>query len=369
MLHFITGSRGDAGIMFPDGTLQTTATLLNPNVITESNRTAVGLNSLINNTSGTGNTAAGSHALWQNTVGFSNTAFGQVSLANNTGGSSNTNGTDDVFVRDLQASTTTLVSVNSAGTDSGNGLSFFPAISADGRFVVFGSISSDLVATDTNGFGDVFVRDLQMGTTTLVSINNAGNDSGNSGSGFPVISADGRFVAFLSYASDLVATDTNGNSDVFVSSLNTYYSVAIDIMPRNCPNKFYINCKWYKILIVSILGTDTFDVGDIDKSTVRLEGIAPVRIKARDVAAPSALEPCDCEALPGDTYEDLVLYFKMQDIIDALGDVNNGDEIPLTLTAILKDGTEIEGSDCVLIETKKWGWKEWKKLLRKFNNQ
>ena len=130
-----------------------------------------------------------------------------------------TNGESDVFVRDLQTGTITLVSVNGAGTDSGNRGSSSPLLSADGRFVAFGSIASDLVATDTNGNQDVFVRNLQTGTTTLVSVNRAGTDSGNNGSFDPVISADGRFVAFFSEASDLVATDTNGSLDVFVRNL------------------------------------------------------------------------------------------------------------------------------------------------------
>jgi Tol biopolymer transport system component len=140
-----------------------------------------------------------------------------------------TNGTADVFVRDLQTGTTTLVSVNRTGTNSGNHLSFlmpsplFSSISTDGRFVAFMSQSSDLVMTDTNagfptldGQGDVFVRDLQTGTTTLVSVNREGTDSGNVGSEWLSLSADGRFVAFQSSASDLVATDTNGTIDVFV---------------------------------------------------------------------------------------------------------------------------------------------------------
>ena len=128
-----------------------------------------------------------------------------------------TNGRADMFVRDLQKRTTTLASVNRGGTDSANSGSFgSPALSADGRFVAFTSTASDLVATDTNGESDVFVRDLQTGTITLVSVNGAGTDSGNRGSSSPLLSADGRFVAFGSIASDLVATDTNGNQDVFV---------------------------------------------------------------------------------------------------------------------------------------------------------
>src|SRR5713101_8096482 len=116
---------------------------------------------------------------------------------------------------------TTLVSVNSAGTDSGNSFSGSSVISADGRVVAFASFASDLVANDTNGTLDVFVRDLKTGTTTLVSINSAGTGSGNIFSDLPVLSADGRAVAFESFASDLVANDTNGKEDVFVRDLKT----------------------------------------------------------------------------------------------------------------------------------------------------
>ena len=130
-----------------------------------------------------------------------------------------TNGQNDVFVRDLQAGTTKLVSVNQAGTNSGNGLSLDPRISANGRFVAFSSRANDLVATDTND--DVFVRDLQTGTTTLASVNRTGTDGGNDGSGYSVLSADGRFVLFVSAASDLVATDTNGQNDLYVAQITT----------------------------------------------------------------------------------------------------------------------------------------------------
>ena len=74
------------------------------------------------------------------------------------------------------------MSVNRFGTGSGNSGSRDPRISADGRFVAFDSAASDLVANDTNGTNDVFVRDLQLGTTTLVSVNRFGTGSGNSGS-------------------------------------------------------------------------------------------------------------------------------------------------------------------------------------------
>jgi Tol biopolymer transport system component len=108
-----------------------------------------------------------------------------------------------------------LISINSAGTDSGNGVSTAgicflnqQCVSADGRFVVFGSLASDLVTTDTNGAQDVFVRDRLLGTTTLISVNSAGTDSGNAASRFPILSADGTRVAFFSTATDLVTTPT-----------------------------------------------------------------------------------------------------------------------------------------------------------------
>ncbi len=133
--------------------------------------------------------------------------------------STDTNGSSDIYVRDLVAGTTTLVSVNGAGTDSGNSGSFSPVISANGQLVAFFSSASNLGPTDTNGSSDIYVRDLVAGTTTLVSVNGDGSDSGNSGSSFPVISADGRLVAFESYASDLWPTDTNNSPDIYVRDL------------------------------------------------------------------------------------------------------------------------------------------------------
>ena len=100
--------------------------------------------------------------------------------------------------------------MNSAGTGSGNSDSPFrfadsPSVlvSADGRYVVFSSTASDLVANDNNGALDVFERDLLTGTTSLVSVNSAGTGSGNNESDDPRVSADGRFVLFESFAGDL----------------------------------------------------------------------------------------------------------------------------------------------------------------------
>jgi Tol biopolymer transport system component len=125
-----------------------------------------------------------------------------------------TNGRDDVFVHDRASGTTVLVSVDSSGV-VGNANSFSPAISGDGRFVVFTSFASNLVANDNNGETDVFLRDLASGTTELVSVDSAGNQ-GDGGCLYSSVSFDGQFIAFESGSTNLVAGDTNGCDDVFV---------------------------------------------------------------------------------------------------------------------------------------------------------
>lgn len=141
-----------------------------------------------------------------------------------------TNNIVDLFVRDLSTRTTALVSANDSGTDGGNGGASFPVISADGTRVAFESHSSDLGPGDTNGTADVYLRDLTTGTTTLMSVNDSGTDSGNDGSILPIISADGTRVAFSSRASDLVRNDTNGLLDAFVSPVIAPATVIADIM-------------------------------------------------------------------------------------------------------------------------------------------
>lgn len=133
--------------------------------------------------------------------------------------SGDTNDGTDVFVRDRAAGTTTRVSVRSDGSqaaDSGTGVRV--DVSRDGRFVVFSSIAADLVPGDANGVSDVFLHDRVFGTTTRISLNTIDGDP-NGPSHNPVISADGRFVAFDSAATNLVLSDSNGVSDVFVRVL------------------------------------------------------------------------------------------------------------------------------------------------------
>jgi len=139
-----------------------------------------------------------------------------------------TNGVTDVFVRDRATGETTRVSIDSNGMQ-GNGGSYYPSISADGRFVAFQSDASNLVPGDTNGHTDIFVCDRQSGTTERVSVATNGAQ-GDDACGHASISADGRFVAYYSYSSNLVPGDTNSSSDVFLrdrlSGVTTRVSVS-----------------------------------------------------------------------------------------------------------------------------------------------
>ncbi len=133
----------------------------------------------------------------------------------------------DVYVRDLTANTTSLVSIDQLGVGA-VGSSFGSSISADGRYVAFASLSSAIVAPDTNGAYDVFVRDTTSGTTVLASVDTLGNQA-NAVSGDPAISPDGRFVAYFSNATNLVANDTNGRRDVFVHDLVTGETTRVSV--------------------------------------------------------------------------------------------------------------------------------------------
>jgi Tol biopolymer transport system component len=121
-----------------------------------------------------------------------------------------------VFVRDLRTSTTTWVSPSALGTEGDSAVgSLMSVISGNGRYVSFMSTAANLVAGDTNGVEDVFVRDLRAGITTRASVSRSGIQA-NAASRLPQISADGRYITFFSYASNLVAADTNQEADVFV---------------------------------------------------------------------------------------------------------------------------------------------------------
>lgn len=144
--------------------------------------------------------------------------------------SGDTNETSDVFIHDTQPAQTVRVSVASDGTQ-GNGYSFLPSISADGRYVAFVSRASNLASGDTNDLADIFLHDTQTNQITRISIASDGTQ-GNGESWAPAVSADGRYVAFQTDANNLVDGDTNAATDIFVRDTQanqiTRVSVASD---------------------------------------------------------------------------------------------------------------------------------------------
>jgi len=125
-----------------------------------------------------------------------------------------TNSVNDIFVYDRQDDVMTRASVSSEGTEA-NGNNIYPTISADGRYVAFGSNATNLLDTEASTFSDIYMRDLQAGTTHRLSVASDGAEA-NSNSYKSALSADGRYVAFQSAAGNLVESDNNGNEDIFV---------------------------------------------------------------------------------------------------------------------------------------------------------
>ena len=125
------------------------------------------------------------------------------------------------FVRPVLSDVISRVSTTSSGFQTANGSNFNSQISADGRYVVFASDATNVVSGDSNNKTDIFRKDLQTGTIVLVSAQADGMPIADEGSSGPQISADGRYVLFKSDATNLVAGDTNGNTDIFRKDLLT----------------------------------------------------------------------------------------------------------------------------------------------------
>ena len=165
-----------------------------------------------------GNATGGNHSLSMSSNGrfvtFSSSATDHVPAGGDTNGP-----TYDIYLRDTQNNTTKLVSTSASGQTNGN--CYTNAVSNDGNYVVFVSYGTNLVTgvTDSNASGDIFLKNMLTGVVTLVS--KVGTTAGNGQSFNPTMSDDGRFVAYTSDASDLVTGDTNGKADVFVWDRDT----------------------------------------------------------------------------------------------------------------------------------------------------
>ena len=192
------------------------------------------------------------------------------------------NQTVDIFIRDRLAGTTERASITGRKTEA-NGESSHPAISPDGRFISFSSYAENLVADDTNFTNDVFVRDRQAGTTERISVSSAGTQADN-GSDRSAISADGRFVAFVSSASNLVPGDNDGASDVYLRDRQAGTTEGVSVVPVEFGNtssspaisadgRFVAFDSWESGLVPGDTN-NSFDVFVRDRATGTLERVS-----------------------------------------------------------------------------------------------
>lgn len=180
------------------------------------------------------------------------------------------NGQRDVFLRDRRNSLTTLVSYANSGLQS-TAPSLSPDVSANGRYVVFSTTSANMTNGDTNGVSDIFLRDLLLSITSRVSVSTAGALA-DGPSSFPSVSADGRMIAFESTATNLVAGDTNGVSDIFVHDQLLGTTVRVSeatgaVQANGASHSCRISADGSTVVFVSdatnLVAGDTNAVGDI----------------------------------------------------------------------------------------------------------
>jgi hypothetical protein len=127
-----------------------------------------------------------------------------------------------------------------------------------------------------------------------------------------------------------------------------FCNVDVDIKPQSCPNPFMSRSQG--VVPVAILGSDILDIHDIDVSSLTLAGVAPIHAAVEDVSGPVGdADECDCTDEGPDGFDDLTLSFRNQDLAAVLGPVERGDVIVLTIAGSFLDGTEFEGSDCIVV--------------------
>jgi len=213
----------------------------------------------------------------------------------------------------------------------------------------------------------IAVADLDGDTVPDLATSNVGSDDVSVLLG----NGDGSFQAAVSFAAGdapnfIAVSDLNGDSvpdlvtanqssddvSVLINLCVSVVRLDIDIKPESCPNP--LNVKSKGVLSVAVLGTEGFDVTEIDTATVRLEGVAPIRSVIEDVSTPllDEQDECDSASEGKDGFDDLTLVFDTQEVVSALGEVADGDELVLTLTGESSDGRPVEGKDRITILSK-----------------
>ncbi|MEX1253810.1 MAG: hypothetical protein WEE64_05655 [Dehalococcoidia bacterium] len=215
------------------------------------------------------------------------------------------NGFDDIFVRDRLASTTERVSVGD-GEEEGNGHSLYGSISDDGRYIAFASAADTFVSGDNLGFVDIFLRDRQAATTVRLSIAPSASEAAGD-SAFAMIAAGGGSVAFQSVASNLIASDGNGTSDIFrydlASSALSRVSVAGDGAEAHGASSFVSTSADGRVTAFQsaapdLVGGDTLGLVDI---FVRIEQaqVSPTPTTGETATPPDGATPTSAPSAVG----------------------------------------------------------------------
>jgi len=195
-----------------------------------------------------------------------------------------TNGQVDIFRKDLSTGTTINVSTSSVGAQ-GNGLSINSQVTSDGRYIIFSSLASNLVAGDTNGQSDIFIKDLTTGATNRVSVSSAGAE-GNALSDNPQISSDGRYIVFSSLTNNLTTGDTNGASDIFITA-NPFMKETSGLTPQAGLDLSTSSSARTSLDLVSTYRTEVAQIrGQIGAFQVRIDkAISNLAIKGENETA------------------------------------------------------------------------------------
>ena len=219
----------------------------------------------------------------------------------------------------------------------------------EGNLLVISVYSDSILEYDSDGnFLGVFLSGIELGQPSGMAFGPNGN----------LFVGSYTFKSILEYdasTGDFVGTFIFGNEldypagFVFVPEPEpTTVPVTLDIKPTSCPNP--LNTKSKGVLPVAILGSEEFDVSTIVPTSVRLNGVEPIRDSLEDVSTPlTDPNECECSTDGSDGFTDLTLKFDTQQIVESLGEVNTGDVLTLPLTGVLNDETPIEGADCVVI--------------------
>jgi hypothetical protein len=230
-----------------------------------------------------------------------------------------------------------------------------------------GSFQAALFFTAGDSPSSVAVADLEGDSVPDLVIGNIASDDVSVLLG----NGDGSFQAAVSFAvgdapNSIAVADLDGDSgpDIVTANLSSddvsvlinrcvsLVRLDIDIKPESCPNA--LNVKSKGVLPVAVLGTEGFDVREINTATIRLEGVTPIRSAIGDVSTPllDKQDECDRASEDEDGFDDLTLEFDTQEVVSALGRVADGDELVLIFTAESSDGRPVEGKGRVTILSK-----------------